>query len=140
MDIIRRNTDYALRIAAALAGAFENQTSLSARQLSSQCSVPYAIACKILQKLVKAKVAESIMGAKGGFRLAGPPQQIRFGQVVEAIQGRVCVNRCLLGSFRCPLNKHCPAHPKLAVLQSQIDVFLNELTLKEFVHRENRNE
>lgn len=140
MDIIRRDTDYALRIAAALAEAFENHSALSARQLAGQCGVPYAIACKILQKLVKAKVAESVMGAKGGFRLAGSPELIRFGEVVEAIQGRVCVNRCLLGGFQCPLSQQCPAHPKLAGLQTQIDAFLNELTLKEFVHKENKNE
>lgn len=140
MDIIRRDTDYAFRIAARLTQEYSRGAALSARLLSKDTKVPYPLTCKILQKLVKAGVAQSVMGPKGGFRLANLPQNIRFGQVIAAIQGPVCVNKCLFGGFACPLKQQCPAHPKLAELQTKIDKYLNELTLQEFISRETHND
>jgi Rrf2 family protein len=140
MDIIRRDTDYAFRIAACLTQGHSGVGTLSARLLSKDTKVPYPLTCKILQKLVKGGVAQSVMGPKGGFRLASQPQNIRFGQVIGAIQGPICVNKCLLGDFSCPLKQQCPAHPKLAELQNNIDNYLNELTLQEFVQKETCND
>lgn len=135
MDLIRRDTDYAFRLAAALAGAYGQDKALSARVLAKDTFVSYTLTCKILQKMAHAGIVESIMGPTGGFRLAKKPQHIRFGQLVAAIQGPVSVNRCLLGGFKCPLKRRCPAHVKMGELQRQIDGFLNELTLKEFIEK-----
>ena len=132
MDLIRRDTDYAFRFAAKLTGVYAEQTALSAKVLAKQTQVSYALACKILQKLSHAGIVESVMGPKGGWKLAKKPEDIQFRHLIEAVQGPVSVNRCLLGDFKCPLKKQCPAHPKMAVLQKQIEDYLKELTLKEF--------
>lgn len=137
MDLIRRDTDYAFRLAAELAGAYGQDTALSARVLAKDTLVSYALTCKILQKMAHAGLVKSVMGPKGGFRLAKKPEQINFGQLIEAIQGPVSVNRCLLGGFKCPLKRQCPAHPQLGELQKQIDTFLDKLNLQEFVGKEN---
>ncbi len=134
MDLIRRDTDYAFRIAAELAKCDGGQKALSARVLAKETKVSYALTCKILQKLSHAGIAESTMGSRGGWKLAKTPASIRFGQLVEAIQGPVSVNRCLMGDFACPLQTRCPAHPKLAMLQEKIDTFFKEFTLQEFVN------
>jgi Rrf2 family protein len=132
MELIRRDTDYAFRLAAQLAAAYGQDTALSARVLAEENDVSYALTCKILQKLTHAGIVESVMGPKGGFRLAKQPQQIHFGQLIEAVQGPVIVNKCLMGGFKCT-QKKCPARPKMAALQNQINGYLNELTLAEFV-------
>lgn len=134
MELIRRDTDYAFRLVAQLAGATELDRAISARILADENEVSYALACKILQKLVRAGIVESTMGPKGGFRLALPPAKVQFKQVIEAVQGPVRVNKCLLGDFKCPLKGKCPAHPKMAKLQAQINGFLRELTLQEFAN------
>jgi Rrf2 family protein len=134
MELIRRDTDYAFRLAAQLANAYEADTALSARVLAEDNSVSYALACKILQKLTHAGIVESVMGPKGGFRLAKKPEQVRFGQLIDAVQGPVVVNKCLMGGFQCPMKK-CPARPRMADLKNKIDGYLNELTLQEFVEK-----
>lgn len=139
MDLIRRDTDYAFRLAAVLAQNGHEETALSAKALAKQTQVSYALTCKILQKLAHAGIVASVMGPRGGWKLAKPPEQIAFGHLIAAVQGPVAVNRCLLGGFQCPLKKACPAHPKMAVLQTKIDDFLEELTLKEFVNGEPEN-
>lgn len=133
MDLIRRDTDYAFRFAAQLAGAYNEGRPLSARVLAKDNQVSYSLACKILQKLTGAGIVTSTMGPKGGFKLSKKPQCTEFKQIVEAIQGPVSVNKCLMGNFQCPLKSKCPVHPKMAKLQAQINGYLKELTLQEFV-------
>ena len=136
MDLIRRDTDYAFRFAAQLAESYGQDRPLSARVLAKENQVSYDLTCKIMQKLAAAGIVDSIMGPKGGFVLAKPPEKIEFGQLIEAIQGPVSVNKCVLGGFKCPLKGKCPAHSKMADLQTQINGYLKELTLQEFVSGE----
>ena len=133
MDMIRRDTDYALRMAAHLAGAYGDDHRLSARVLARENHVSYAIACKLLQKLAAAGVVDSTMGPKGGFVLARRPDDITFGQVIAAVQGPVSVIRCMIGDFCCPLKNACPVHQKLGTMQQTIDTYLHAITLAEFV-------
>lgn len=136
MDLIRRDTDYAFRFVAQLAGAYDEGYLLSARVLAKDNGVSYTLACKILQKLAGADIVKSTMGPKGGFQLSKKPKAIEFKQVVDAVQGPVSVNKCLVGDYQCPLKGTCPAHPKMAALQSQINGYLKGLTLQEFVSGE----
>ena len=134
MDVIRRDTDYALRLAARLAKqSASGGRPLSARMLAQANHVSYAHACKLLQRLAAAGLVSSMMGPKGGFVLARPPESITFRQVVEAVQGPISVIRCLMGDFECPMKDACPVGPKLGQMQEQINGFLNDVTLAEFV-------
>ena len=140
MDLIRRDTDYAFRIAAQLAKAYGRDEAVSARVLAKDNLVPAALTSKILQKLAAAGLVSSTMGPKGGFRLAKEPAKIDFQDLIEAVQGPVSVNKCLMGGYKCPLKGQCPAHSKLGVLQKQINEYLKELTLKEFVRTGNEHD
>lgn len=139
MELIRRDTDYAFRLAAQLARAYGQDRALSARTLAQDNNVSFALTCKILQKMTHAGIVESVMGPKGGFRLAKKPEKIPFSQLIAAIQGPVSVNKCLMGGFKCPMKGKCPAKPKMAELQNKINEYLNELTLNEFVEKEADN-
>ena len=133
MDLIRRDTDYALRLAAQLAQGFAAGVPVTARVLAKANHVSYPLTCKLLQKLAAAELVESTMGPKGGFVLARRPDSITFGQVIEAIQGPVSVIRCLMGDFKCPMKDACPVRPKLNTMQQGINGFLSDVTLAEFV-------
>lgn len=140
MELIRRDTDYALRLAARLAKEQASGKALSARLLSRDHKVSYPLTCKLLQKLAQAGIVESIMGPKGGFRLACDPAAVGVSRIVEIIQGPISVNKCVLGQFACPMKCDCGMHPKMLALQNQIEEFLKNLTLKEFLEKENKNE
>lgn len=133
MDIIRRNTDYALRLAVALAGAYRHNLQVSVRKLAQENNVPYAITSKLLQKLQNCGILKSTMGSRGGFQLNRPPAEVTFLDIVESIQGKISVNRCLLGTHTCPMEGACPLHPKLAGLQTDIIRHLKETTLEQTI-------
>lgn len=130
MDILRRNTDYALRLAVNLAGR-HGDGSVSTRALSDEEGVSYQLACKLMQKLHKEGLVESDMGPKGGFRLARPPEDVPILAVIEAIQGPLRLNRCLLGDGACERQDGCPIRARIGQLQKQMDQYLGAVTLGE---------
>ena len=120
MDIIKRNTDYALRLLNLMAGFYRNKEAVSARILSNNADVPYPVTCKLLQKLQKNRLVKSVMGPRGGYLLCRDPEQISFLDVIETIQGPVSVNRCFLGNYQCPMKENCALHVKLSRIQNEI--------------------
>ncbi|MGA2915239.1 MAG: Rrf2 family transcriptional regulator [Sedimentisphaerales bacterium] len=131
MDVIRRNTDYAMRLAAVLTQNYGKQP-ISARRLAETCDVSYELACKLLQKLSSAKLVKSSMGANGGFELARKPEKFSLYQVVSAVQGDVCLNRCVPQAKKCPNGQRCKTRKKLIALQRYIEEYFKNITLDEF--------
>ncbi|MGA2071222.1 MAG: Rrf2 family transcriptional regulator [Sedimentisphaerales bacterium] len=132
MDIIRRNTDYALRAAVELAGRFDGEP-VSTKEIASRRQIPYQLACKLMQRLHKAGIVKSEMGPSGGFVLCKKPSKITVRSLVETIQGPVRLNNCKL----CRLSRCCNINPELTRLQGKIDEFLDGLTLKQLADKEN---
>ena len=132
MDILRRNTDYALRLAVNLA-VHHGDGALSTRALAEQGEVSYQLACKLMQKLHSAGLVESDMGPKGGFRLRREPNAIGIVEVIEAIQGPLRLNRCLGGDGACCHQGKCPVRTKIAELQRQMDEYLSRVSLSDLV-------
>ncbi|MEN6384853.1 MAG: Rrf2 family transcriptional regulator [Phycisphaerales bacterium] len=128
MDVIRRNTDYAMRL---MAGLTKNHTKqlVSARILAEEYAVSYDLTCKLLQKLSAAKLVKSTMGAGGGFELALPPEKISLFNIIEAIQGDICLNRCVPNPKSCPNSSTCGISKRLIDLQGYIDEYLKKITL-----------
>jgi Rrf2 family cysteine metabolism transcriptional repressor len=132
MDIIRRNTDYALRAAVELAVRFGDEP-VSTKEIADRQGIPYQLACKLLQRLHTAGVVKSEMGPSGGFILCKNPSKITVRRLVEIIQGPVRLNNCKL----CRLSCRCNISPGLARLQGKINDFLDALTLKQLADRNN---
>ena len=106
MDVVRRNTDYAFRLIVHLAKHYGNGP-ISTRTAAAEEQVPYQLACKLMQRLNNAKLVTSCMGPKGGFVLGAEPSKINLLEIVEAIQGPVSMNRCVLDKDACSRAKFC---------------------------------
>ncbi|MHC4212007.1 MAG: RrF2 family transcriptional regulator [Planctomycetota bacterium] len=133
MNVLRQNTDYAIRVMANMANRY-NKEPVSARVLSKQEDISYQFACKILQQLNKAGLVTSSMGPKGGFQLSSPPSRINLLEIIGAIQGPLSLNRCLIGPDACPRQIDCSVTGKLKELQIYIDSYLRKITLEELLH------
>jgi Rrf2 family iron-sulfur cluster assembly transcriptional regulator len=137
MDIIRRNTDYALRAAVELASSYDNEP-VATKQIACSQRIPYQLACKLLQRLHNAGIVKSTMGPAGGFTLSRAPSKITIRQVVEAVQGPVRLSRCLVSKSFCGLSRCCPINPELGRLQIKINTFLDSLSLKQLSSAQNK--
>ncbi len=102
--------------------------------LSNQLGISKSFLAKILQSLAKEKILTSFKGAHGGFMLAIKAEELTLKTIIEcAEKKRTMVFECSPSSAHCPSGKgdFCRVWPFLNKLQSKIDVFLDNMTLKD---------
>lgn len=116
-------TDYGLRVLIALA------VSPGERSTVSDVSKAYDISrhhlVKVVGRLATLGYVETIRGKGGGMRLARPPQQIVFGEVVRKLEAELGVVECLEeDGGRCVISPTCQLK---GVLRTATEKFLAEL-------------
>jgi len=139
MNVLRHNTDYALRMMCCLAQNYGDNGAVSVRVLAKEEDVSYQYACKILQKLHESGLVESSMGPKGGYKLSKEPHLIKMLDVIRAVQGDIAVNHCTLEDGYCERQESCPLHGQLCMLQTQIDQYLKNVSLVDILNHQNKS-
>ena len=129
---ISRRADYAVRIMIEL-GLLQERERISSRQISRKTSVPKAFLHKITADLVKANLVATYAGPAGGLMLRRPLDQVNLLHILEAVEGPVCLNICLLDPDECNRQAVCPAHDFWGDLQLNIAQQLKEMTLQKLV-------
>ena len=119
-----------------LARSYEGEPR-STRTLAQEQEVSFQLASKLMQRLHDAKLVDSCMGPRGGFRLSRAPAQISLLEVVEVIQGPVRLNRCLIGDCACPREDRCTVRPKITELQGHMEQYLSSVSLADLVEAPN---
>lgn len=106
---------------------------VSTRVLAQEQEVSYQLACKLMQRLHDARLVDSCMGPKGGFRLSREPRQISLLEVVEVIQGPVRLNRCLMSDCACPRGGGCQIRARITELQGHMEQYLASVTVGDLI-------
>lgn len=106
---LTRGGEYGIRGVLYLAQKNDGKVSMLSAIAKAQ-DVPPRFLAKIFQSLAKAGVVKSHRGAKGGFSLARTPADITIKDVIEAIEGPIYLNVCLISQGECSRDKICPMH------------------------------
>ncbi|HEY8665510.1 MAG TPA: Rrf2 family transcriptional regulator [Tepidisphaeraceae bacterium] len=126
--IFSNPTEYAIRALADLAGrSTEHLTMLD--ELVAGTDLPRDFLAKVFQKLVKGGVLRSVKGRRGGFALAKPAHQLTLMHVVEAIDGPVLFDDCVVGMERCNDSVPCPQHDLYKPIRQRLRDYLETTTL-----------
>ncbi len=128
MTVIKRETDYAVRMLARLVGAEE---LLSVTLLAELEEVPPVFARKILQRLQRAGIVESARGPFGGYGLRRPAGEVSLLQVIEAVQGPIVMNECFSAPGVCRRARGCPLREHLGRVQGELEARLDSVSLRE---------
>ena len=129
---ISRRADYGVRVILDLASLPLNVRA-STHEISSRQSIPAPFLAKIISQLALAGLVTTHRGAGGGVTLARPSAQITLLHVIEALEGPLRLNRCLLQPDSCPLDRECPVHPVWARAQEDLSALLSSTTFEELV-------
>lgn len=132
MDMLRRNTDYALRAMLNLTRHWQHDT-VSTRNISNEEDISYQLACKLMQTLRNADLVVSSMGPKGGFSLSREPSEITIRQIIEAIQGAIYLNKCMSDDYDCQRQSACVIRRSLIGLQDYVDDYFSRTSLADLL-------
>ena len=109
---------------------------LDARVMASEVAaaehIPVNFVRKILESLAKTGLVKSYRGAGGGFVLGRTAEQITLRQVIEAIEGPLALNQCLLPSA-CEQLPTCPMSHIWAEAQRAVEDVLDRYSLADVV-------
>jgi len=105
-------------------------------EIAEAVAVPQSFLAKIFQSFTRSGMVRSSRGAGGGFALGRPAAQITLREVVEAVEGPICPNRCVLESESCERSALCAVHPVWRKVQEQVQAILERVTLAELARPE----
>ena len=115
----------------------EYDNVVDAMTLSEATSVTIRFTLKILNKLVKNGFVSSYKGAKGGYKLKLPTDQITLKSVIELIDGPIVIARCLT-SEACSLNKDktaCTYHHIFNTISLDVAKKLDAITIADVIDK-----
>jgi Rrf2 family protein len=126
MELTRKG-EYAIRGIIYLAQQPPGRVSLIS-EIAAAAEVPQTFLAKIFQSFAKLGLVTSSRGTGGGFVLARPASQITLREVVEAVEGPILPNRCLLGSA-CDRGGPCRVHRVWKQVQTEVVHILDGVTI-----------
>lgn len=125
---LTRAADYGIRVMIYLAAA-DAESRISLLDLAAATNAPDSFLSKVLQALSRAGFISSRRGQSGGFRMSARGRDASMLDVIEAIDGRICLNTCLIAGKSCSRKHSCPAHPVWADAQRAMLQVLGAATI-----------
>ena len=134
---ITRATEYAIRGVLYLCSQPEGSVCLLS-EISENQKIPPSFLSKIFQNLAKVGIVSSFRGTGGGFALIKNPSEITLLEVLEAIEGPISLNVCLIDGNSCENRPTCAVHPIWKDAQQYLTTLLGSRDFEKLVraHRE----
>lgn len=129
---ITLEADYAVRIVDCIA---HSKGRLDAKSISEQTGVTLRFSLKILRKLVARGIVKSFKGTQGGYELAKKPEEISLKDVIETVEGKYCLSRCLSEDYDCNrgMSGNCKYQCIFNQISAEVDKKLESYTFDKFL-------
>ena len=122
-----RRGDYAVRAVLDLS-RHHGRGLRKSREIAVEMDIPSQYLTQILGALVRAGLLQAAAGRSGGYRLTRPPGEITLLHVVEAVEGEVTMDRCVLRGGPCDGEDACPLHHEWGKAQQVVRAQLRKTT------------
>jgi len=109
---------------------------VSTATISQAEEIPLPFLTKVISRLAMAGLVTTSRGMGGGVSLARPAGEITLLHVVEAVDGPILLNRCLLRTGTCEREPYCAAHDVWDSVQSRLVQELNAVTMKDIAQKQ----
>ena len=131
---VSRMADYAILLVCKMSND-ENKV-YSSQELSIITSLKITTISKILTKLTKANVTDSIRGVSGGYKLTMQAEDISVGNIIDIIDGKVALTVCVEEgeNHNCDLVSLCPSQSNWQIINNTIREALNSVSIAEMAN------
>lgn len=131
---VSRMADYAILLVCKMSSVEDKV--YSAHELSTITALKITTISKILTKLTKAKVTNSIRGVAGGYKLMMKAEDISIGDIIDIIDGQVALTVCVDEdkNHSCDLESMCPSQGNWQVINNTVRNALNSVSIAEMAN------
>ncbi len=110
-------------------------TIVHTNEIAEAWEIPMEFLRKIVQLLSKAALVRSRRGVGGGIELARSAEEITLLEVIEASEGTLALNKCLIHAGFCPRDAWCAVHVVWAEAQEKVKETLRSKTIAELARQ-----
>ena len=125
--------EYAIRAMVNLASA-RSGVQVLISQLAFDCDIPESFLRKIIPSLTRSGLIISSRGTGGGVKLSKPADAISLLDIIEAVEGKLYFNKCLLNTDICDRTDWCEVHLVWIEVQNTVKEILSKKSLTEIVN------
>ncbi|MDG2001659.1 MAG: SUF system Fe-S cluster assembly regulator [Alphaproteobacteria bacterium] len=131
---VSRMADYAILLVCKMSND-ENKV-YSSQELSIITSLKITTISKILTKLTKANVTDSIRGVSGGYKLTMQAEDISVGNIIDIIDGKIALTVCVEEgvNHNCDLVSLCPSQSNWQIINNTVREALNSVSIAEMAN------
>ncbi len=104
---ITKAAEYSLRATAALVDFYNQGQTATVSEIAVGEAIPESFLRKLLKPLIRDHIVKSERGYSGGITLARDPENISVLDVIEAVDGKVSLNECVLDPSECGFIQTC---------------------------------
>lgn len=127
-----KTAEYALRATFYIAQKGTKENKLSIDKIASAIGSPQPFTAKILQALAKNnKIISSVRGPGGGFFMTPRAKKLSVTSVLEAMNEKKTLTKCVLGLPQCGSETPCPMHFKYLDIKAQLIEMFDNTTIEE---------
>lgn len=124
--------DYAVRSILYLAMK-ESAEPVTLNEIAIEQEIPKSFLNKIIQKLISSGLIVSHKGSSGGYSLACDPKNITLRNILEASEGPINLNRCLISDGICERDVFCTVHTVWEDIQEEFIKTLDSYSVEYLV-------
>ena len=132
-------SDYGARAVIDLARHY-NRGPVQSADIAARQAIPEAYLEQLLTTLRKSGLIRSTRGPHGGHELARPPAEIRFAEVIAALEGPLVPLDCLNDADACAVSPTCGMREVWQEVMASTQRILEATTIEDLVERQKARE
>ena len=110
---------------------------VSKKEIAQEMGIPEQFLGKVAKQLAKHGILEILQGKKGGYKVSVQAESLTLLDVVEAIDGEIFLNDCLLPSEVCFREDTCAVHIIWKKARERLRETLREADFATLLQQEN---
>ncbi len=137
MNRINRKIEYALMALKYMSQKTPGELT-TAKEVSEAFHTPFDATARVMQVMVQKNWLRSEQGATGGYQLTKDLLKLNMQDLIEIIEGRTAISRCLQNQSACEIQTTCNIVSPIASINLKLNEFYQNINLKDLLAKETR--
>ena len=116
---------------------YGDDQSVSLKEIAKNQGLSLSYLEQLFSTLKKERLVISQRGAKGGYKLAKPPQKISVGDIIRAVEGPIEFSECVGGAenYECNKSSMCVTKDVWQEVNDSVNSVIDNITLQDLLDK-----